>query len=105
MRLASIKRKTIPNPELSFLTKFSYFVVEVYCIVLLIKSCIVSQKNNLVNFRYVFGMTHIPRLEDWPVMPVERIGFMLMVSLFFCFGNILRIIFCTFLSYFSALQY
>ena len=29
--------------------------------------------------RYVFGMTHIPRLEDWPVMPVERIGFMLMV--------------------------
>ena len=24
-------------------------------------------------------MTHIPRLEDWPVMPVERIGFMLMV--------------------------
>jgi len=30
-------------------------------------------------FRYVFGITHIPRLEDWPVMPVERIGFMLMV--------------------------
>jgi primary-amine oxidase len=30
--------------------------------------------------RYVFGLTHIPRLEDWPVMPVERIGFMLMVS-------------------------
>ena len=29
--------------------------------------------------RYVFGVTHIPRLEDWPVMPVERIGFMLMV--------------------------
>lgn len=31
--------------------------------------------------RYVFGVTHIPRLEDWPVMPVERIGFMLMVVL------------------------
>jgi Copper amine oxidase, enzyme domain len=31
-------------------------------------------------FRYVFGITHIPRLEDWPVMPVERIGFMLMVA-------------------------
>ena len=31
------------------------------------------------NCRYVFGLTHIPRLEDWPVMPVERIGFMLMV--------------------------
>ena len=30
-------------------------------------------------YRYVFGLTHIPRLEDWPVMPVERIGFMLMV--------------------------
>ena len=32
-------------------------------------------------FRYVFGVTHIPRLEDWPVMPVERLGFMLMVLL------------------------
>jgi primary-amine oxidase len=31
------------------------------------------------NCRYVFGLTHIPRLEDWPVMPVERIGFMLVV--------------------------
>lgn len=31
------------------------------------------------NYRYVFGVTHIPRLEDWPVMPVDRIGFMLMV--------------------------
>ncbi|KAG6746063.1 hypothetical protein POTOM_050576 [Populus tomentosa] len=28
---------------------------------------------------YVFGITHVPRLEDWPVMPVERIGFMLMI--------------------------
>ncbi|XVE92358.1 hypothetical protein REPUB_Repub01dG0090200 [Reevesia pubescens] len=33
--------------------------------------------------RYVFGVTHIPRLEDWPVMPVERIGFMLMPHGFF----------------------
>ncbi|XP_020213728.1 uncharacterized protein LOC109797957 isoform X1 [Cajanus cajan] len=32
---------------------------------------------------YVFGMTHIPRLEEWPVMPVERIGFMLMPHGFF----------------------
>ncbi|CAD6260532.1 unnamed protein product [Miscanthus lutarioriparius] len=32
---------------------------------------------------YVFGLTHIPRLEDWPVMPVERIGFMLMPHGFF----------------------
>jgi len=30
--------------------------------------------------RYVFGITHVPRLEDWPVMPVEHIGFTLMVS-------------------------
>ena len=34
-----------------------------------------------INFRYVFGITHVPRLEDWPVMPVERIGFMLQVCL------------------------
>ncbi|KAG5236208.1 copper amine oxidase [Salix suchowensis] len=32
---------------------------------------------------YVFGVTHIPRLEDWPVMPVDRIGFMLMPYGFF----------------------
>ena len=36
--------------------------------------------------RYVFGLTHIPRLEDWPVMPVERIGFMLVVSAFELFS-------------------
>ncbi|KAE8716165.1 BTB/POZ domain-containing protein [Hibiscus syriacus] len=32
---------------------------------------------------YVFGVTRVPRLEDWPVMPVERIGFMLMPHGFF----------------------
>ncbi|KAJ4843438.1 hypothetical protein Tsubulata_030453 [Turnera subulata] len=32
---------------------------------------------------YAFGVTHIPRLEDWPVMPVDRIGFMLMPHGFF----------------------
>ena len=26
---------------------------------------------------HTFGNTHIPRLEDWPVMPVERVGFQL----------------------------
>ncbi len=26
---------------------------------------------------YTFGQTHIPRLEDWPVMPVVSVGFML----------------------------
>ena len=30
-------------------------------------------------FTYVYGVAHIPRLEDWPAMPVEHIGFMLMV--------------------------
>ncbi|WJX33095.1 primary-amine oxidase [Trifolium repens] len=38
---------------------------------------------NCVIFRYVFGITHVPRLEDWPVMPVEHIGFMLMPHGFF----------------------
>lgn len=33
--------------------------------------------------RYVFGITHVPRLEDWPVMPVEHIGFMLQPHGFF----------------------
>ncbi|KAG0494981.1 hypothetical protein HPP92_005975 [Vanilla planifolia] len=32
---------------------------------------------------YVFGVTHIPRLEDWPVMPVDRLGFMLLPHGFF----------------------
>ena len=26
---------------------------------------------------HVFGITHVPRLEDWPVMPVDRSGFVL----------------------------
>ncbi|CAA2969543.1 copper methylamine oxidase-like [Olea europaea subsp. europaea] len=32
---------------------------------------------------YVFGIAHVPRLEDWPVMPVELIGFMLQPHGFF----------------------
>jgi len=32
---------------------------------------------------YVFGVTHVPRLEDWPVMPVEHIGFRLKPHGFF----------------------
>lgn len=32
---------------------------------------------------YSFGMLHISRPEDWPVMPVERIGFMLKPTGFF----------------------
>ena len=36
-----------------------------------------SLENEDVVIWYVFGLNHIPRLEDWPVMPVERLGFML----------------------------
>ncbi|KZV48214.1 copper amine oxidase 1-like [Dorcoceras hygrometricum] len=32
---------------------------------------------------YIFGITHVPRLEDWPVMPVEHIGFVLQPHGFF----------------------
>ena len=32
---------------------------------------------------YSFGMLHVSRPEDWPVMPVDRIGFMLKPSGFF----------------------
>ncbi len=32
---------------------------------------------------YTFGQTHIPRLEDWPVMPVSSVGFLLRPDGFF----------------------
>jgi primary-amine oxidase len=32
---------------------------------------------------HTFGLTHFPRPEDWPVMPVDRIGFTLRPSGFF----------------------
>jgi primary-amine oxidase len=32
---------------------------------------------------YTVGMTHIPRPEDWPVMPVSRAGFELIPAGFF----------------------
>ncbi len=32
---------------------------------------------------HTFGPTHVPRLEDWPVMPVTRTGFMLKPTGFF----------------------
>ena len=32
---------------------------------------------------YTFGQTHIPRLEDWPVMPAASVGFMLKPDGFF----------------------
>ncbi len=36
-----------------------------------------SLENTDVVMWYVFGLNHIPRIEDWPVMPVERLGFTL----------------------------
>lgn len=32
---------------------------------------------------HTFGITHIPRVEDWPVMPVHRAGFILVPDAFF----------------------
>jgi primary-amine oxidase len=32
---------------------------------------------------YSLGVTHIPRPEDWPVMPVHKAGFKLMPNGFF----------------------
>lgn len=32
---------------------------------------------------YTFGITHIPRVEDWPVMPVHRAGFTMVPDGFF----------------------
>jgi primary-amine oxidase len=32
---------------------------------------------------YTFGQTHVPRLEDWPVMPVSSVGFMIRPDGFF----------------------
>lgn len=40
-------------------------------------------ENKDVVLWYVFGVNHIPRSEDWPVMPVERVGFHLKPSGFF----------------------
>ncbi len=40
-------------------------------------------ENEDVVLWYTFGTNHIPRLEDWPVMPVERAGFHLKPNGFF----------------------
>lgn len=52
--------------------------------------------------RYVFGITHVPRLEDWPVMPVERIGFMLQVHVGNPFINLIILLVWTVLVIDSA---
>ena len=40
-------------------------------------------ENTDVVLWHTFGVTHVPRPEDWPVMPVEYAGFMLMPVGFF----------------------
>ena len=47
-----------------------------------------SQKNRSIENTDVvvwhsFGLTHVPRPEDWPVMPVEYCGFSLVPAGFF----------------------
>jgi primary-amine oxidase len=42
-----------------------------------------SIENTDVVLWYTMGHTHIPRLEDWPVMPVSYVGFMLKPLNFF----------------------
>ena len=42
-----------------------------------------SIENTEVVVWYVFGHNHVPRLEDWPVMPVASIGFQLKPDGFF----------------------
>ncbi len=32
---------------------------------------------------YVFGIHHVPRVEDWPMMPVDAVSFFLKPSGFF----------------------
>jgi len=32
---------------------------------------------------HIFGVTHVPRLEDWPVMPVEKVSFSFIPFCFF----------------------
>lgn len=42
-----------------------------------------SIENTDVVVWHTFGVTHVPRPEDWPIMPVEYAGFMLVPSGFF----------------------
>jgi primary-amine oxidase len=42
-----------------------------------------SIENQDIVVWYTMGVTHIPRPEEWPVMPVHRAGFKLLPSGFF----------------------
>jgi len=39
---------------------------------------------------YTLGVTHIPRTEDWPLMPVHPVGFRLLPSNFFSQNPVLE---------------
>jgi len=42
-----------------------------------------SVQNRDIVVWYTFGMTHIPRPEEWPVMAMQSVGFRLMPAGFF----------------------
>ncbi len=42
-----------------------------------------SLKNQDIVLWYTLGVTHVPRPEEWPVMPVKRVGFQLIPDGFF----------------------
>jgi primary-amine oxidase len=42
-----------------------------------------SIENTDVVLWYVFGIHHVPRVEDWPVMPVDTVSFWLKPAGFF----------------------
>ena len=44
---------------------------------------IVPLENTDIVVWHSFGLTHVPRPEDWPVMPVEYCGFSLVPAGFF----------------------
>jgi primary-amine oxidase len=47
----------------------------------------IGQNENIVNENvvlwYTLGVTHVPRVEEWPIMPVSRVGFRLVPDGFF----------------------
>ena len=72
-----------PNPALGFNDPDGKYPLNEYVIPehyeQLFEYYLMKNKVNII----VFGHTHIPRPEDWPVMPVHKIGFMLKPDGFF----------------------
>jgi primary-amine oxidase len=50
-----------------------------------------SIENRDIVLWYTMGVTHIPRPEDWPVMPVHRVGFKLVPNGFFAQNPVLDV--------------